>query len=94
MGERTIDQENEKTLNEQNQDEYEKKYQRKQTNNCTMNVLNISKGTLVSKNPNPVNDSLDNIARDRRSLSGNRRPAKEKDNRRGKRKLLTKDLRQ
>ena len=57
-----------------------------------MIVLNISKGRLVLKKPNPVNDSLYNIARDRRSLSGNRRPAKEKDDRRGKSKLLTKDL--
>ena len=57
-----------------------------------MIILNISKGRLVPKKPNPVNDSLDNIARDSRSLSGNRRPAKEKDNRRDKSKLLTKDL--
>ena len=57
-----------------------------------MIILNISKGRLVWKKLNLVNDSLDNIARDSRSFSGNRRPAKEKDNRRGRSKLLTKDL--
>ena len=57
-----------------------------------MIIPDISKSRLVSKRPNPINDSLDNIARDSRSLSGNGRPAKEKDDRRGKSKLPAKDL--
>lgn len=58
-----------------------------------MIILNISKGRLILKKLNPVNDGLDNVARDCRSLGGNYRPAKEKDNRRGRSKLLTKNLR-
>ena len=62
------------------------------TNNSTIIILNVSKGRLILEKPNPVNDGLDNKARGCRSLSGNIRPAKEKDNRRGTGKLPTKDL--
>lgn len=62
------------------------------TNNGTIIILNVSKGRLVSEKPNPVNNGLDNEVRDCRSLSGNIRPAKEKDNMTGTSKLPTKDL--
>ena len=56
-----------------------------------MIILNVSKGRLIAKEPYPVNDGLDNEARNYRSLCGNMRPAKEKDNGSGTSKLLTKD---
>ena len=56
-----------------------------------MIILNVSKGRLIAKEPYPVNDGLDNEACNYRSLCGNMRPAKEKNNGRGTSKLLTKD---
>ena len=53
-----------------------------------MIILNVSKGRLTAKEPYPVNDGLDNEARNYRSLCGNMRPA---NNGRGTSKLLTKD---
>ena len=52
-------------------------------------VLNIPKGCLISEKPNPVDNSLDNEARDSRFFGRNRRPAKEKNKGRGGSKLPT-----
>ena len=41
-------------------------------------VLNIPKSSLVSEKPNPVDNGLDNVARNGRFLGRNRRPEKEK----------------
>ena len=53
----------------------------------------VSKLSLIMKEPNPINNGLNNVACNSRFFAGNCRPAGEKNKRWGRRKLLSKDPR-
>ena len=63
--------------------------ERNKTYDRSVIVLNIPKSSLISEKPNPVYNGLDNEARNGRFFGRNRRPAKEKNKRRGGSKLPT-----
>ena len=63
--------------------------ERNKTYDCSVIVLNIPKGSLFSEKPNPVNNSLNNEARNVGFFGRNRRPGKEENKRRGGSKLPT-----
>lgn len=53
----------------------------------------VSKLSLIMKEPKPINNGLNNVACNSRVLGGNCRPAGGKNKRWGRRKLLSKDPR-